>query len=101
MEILRIFAVDSLSNKIIDILNLTRLKNMDKVILYLKIWDIMNQYCWNYGPPKLLLRFTEPSTCNLNKRKTKMAVMFKIDNSESYSKTQTLVKIWSSLAFWT
>ena len=88
MEILWFFAVAFLNNKIIDILNLTQQKNRDKVVLYLIVSDILNHYCWNYRPSKLLFSFMESYICNINKRKTKMALVLKTHNSESYNKTE-------------
>ena len=69
---------------------------MNKVILYLKVWGILNHYFWNYGPSKLLFCFIESYIGKNHKTQMKQVEMLEIHISKSYNKTQTLVKIWSS-----
>ena len=44
---------------------------MGKGLLRLKKWGIGVNYCWNYGPSKLLLHFTEYRLDQLNSKHTK------------------------------
>ena len=63
--------------KTADIFNFLSVKYFGKGLLFLKIWLIRINYCWNYGPSNLLFRFFRYRLGHLNNRQTKM-----IENSE-------------------
>ena len=44
------------------------------ILSYLKKWGIGVNYCWNYGPSKLLLHFIEYRLDQLNNKNTKTIV---------------------------
>ena len=54
------FFVASFSNvKVADIWNFYWMKYLGKGLLHLTKWGVGVNYCWNYGPSKLLLHFDE------------------------------------------
>ena len=69
---------------------------MGKGLSYLKNWVIWVNYCWNYGPPKLLLKFIEYRLDQLNNKHTKIAVNSAIQYFEGCSQNKCLLKVW----FW-
>ena len=70
---------------------------MGKGLLYLKKWGIGVNYCWNYGPSKLLLHFIEYRLDQLNSKHTKIAVNSAIQYFEGCSQKKCLLKVWSLL----
>ena len=70
---------------------------MGKGLSYLKNWDIWINYCWNYGPSKLLLQFIEYRLDQLNNKHTKIAVNSAIQYFEGCSQNKCLLKVWSFL----
>ena len=70
---------------------------MGKGLSYLKKWGIGVNYCWNYGPSKLLLHFIEYRLDQLNSKYTKIAENSGIQYFESCSQKKCLLKVWSFL----
>ena len=70
---------------------------MGKGLSYLKNWGIGINYCWNYGPSKLLLHYIKYRLDQLNKKHTKIAVNSAIQYFESCSQKKFLLKVWSFL----
>ena len=68
---------------------------MGKDLSYLKNWGIGVNYCWNYGPSKLLLHFIEYRLDQLNNKHTKIAVNLTIQFFESHYQKKCQVKVWS------
>ena len=73
MENLCFFGGSFFKITIADILKFQWIKYLGKGLSYLKNGDIVN-YCWNYGPSKLLLYFIEYRLDQLNNKDTKTAV---------------------------
>ena len=65
--------------------------------IYLKKWDIGVNYCWNYGPSKLLLHFIEYRLGQLNSKHTTIAVNSAVQYFEGCSQKKCLLKVWSFL----
>ena len=59
--------------KMSDIFNFPSIKYLDKGLLFLNIWHIRVNYCYNYGPSNLLFRFSCYRLGHLNNRQTKIA----------------------------
>ena len=59
--------------KTADIFNFLSVKYFGKGLLFLKIWLIRVNYCWNYGPSNFLFRFFRYRLGHLNNRQTKIA----------------------------
>ena len=70
---------------------------MGKGLSYLKISGIWVNYCWNYGPSKLLLQFIEYRVDQLNNKQTKIAVNSAIQYFEGCSQNKCLLKVQSFL----
>ena len=70
---------------------------MGKGLSYLKKWGIGVNYCWNYGPSKLLLHFIEYRLDQLNSKHTKIAVNSAIQYFEGCSQKKCLLKVWRFL----
>ena len=70
---------------------------MGKGLSYLKKWGIGVNYCWNYGPSKLLLHFIEYRLDQLNSKHTKIAVNSTIHYFEGCSEKKCQLKVWSFL----
>ena len=70
---------------------------MGKGLSYLKNWGIWVNYCWNYGPSKLLLHFIEYRLDQLNNKHTKTAVSSTIQYFEDCSQKKCLLKVWRFL----
>ena len=64
---------------IADIWNFWLITYLGKGLSYLKNWGVGVNYCWNYGPSKLLLHFIEYRIDQLNSEHTKTAS--KLDNT--------------------
>ena len=64
--------------KIAAILNFKWIKYLGKGLSFLRNGGIGVNYSWNYGPLKLLLRFTEYRLDQLNNKHMKTAVNLKI-----------------------
>ena len=54
-------------------------------------------YCWKYGPSKLLLQFIEYHLDWINNQHTKIAVNLIMQFFESYYQMKCLVKVWRFL----
>ena len=80
--------------KIADIWNFNWIKYLGKGLSYLKNWDIEVNYCWNYGPSKLLLHFIKYRLDQLNIKHTKTSVNSTIQDFEDYSQKKCLLKVW-------
>ena len=83
--------------KIADIWKYQWNKNLGKVLSYLKKWGVVVNYCWNYGPSKLLLHFIEYRLDQLNSKHTKIAVNSAIQYFEGCSWKKCLLKVWRFL----
>ena len=59
-------------------------------------WGIWVNYCWNYGPSKLLLQFIEYRLDQLNNKHAKI-VNSAIQYFEGCSEKKCLLKVWSLL----
>ena len=70
---------------------------MGKGLLYWKKWGIGVNYCWNYGPSKLLLHFIGYRLDQLISKHTKVAVNSSIQYFEGCSQKKCLLKAWSFL----
>ena len=75
-------------------------KYFDKRLPFLKIWHTWVNYCWNYGPSKLLFYFIYHSLWGLNKRQRKTSTNSLIYSLESYYWKKCLVKVLSFLTYW-
>ena len=73
MKILSFLALFSSKIKTADIFNFLSGKYFCKGLLFLKIWHIRVNYCWNYGPSNLLFRFFRYRLGHLDNRQTKIA----------------------------
>ena len=70
---------------------------MDKCLSHSKNGGIGVIYCWNYGPPKLLLHFIEYCLEQLNNKHKKIAMDSTIHFFESHYQKKYLVKVfWST-----
>ena len=67
---------------------------LGKVLSYSKNWGIGVNYCWSYGPPKLLLHFIEYRLDQLNKKHTKITVNSTMQYFEGSSQKKCLLKVW-------
>ena len=67
---------------------------MGKVLSYLKNWSIGVNYCWIYGPSKLLVNFIEYRLDQLNKKHTKIAGNSTMQYFEGSSQNKCLLKVW-------
>ena len=72
---------------------------MGKGLTYLRNWGIGVNYCWNYGPSKLLLHFIEYRLDQLNSKHTKTSVSSTIPYFEDHSQKKCLLKVWSFLVY--
>ena len=63
--------------------------------IILKNWGIWVNYCWNYGPSKLLLQFIEYRLDQLNNKHTKIEVNSAIQYFEGCSQNKCLLNVWS------
>ena len=63
----------------------------------LRKWGIGINYCWNYGPSKLLLHFIEYRLDQLNSKHAKIAVNSGIQYFEGCSRKKCQLKVWSFL----
>ena len=70
---------------------------MGKDLSYLQKWGVGVNYCWNYGPSKLLLHLVEYRVNQLNSKHTKIAVNSAIQYFEGYCQKKCLLKVWSFL----
>ena len=71
---------------------------MGKSLPYLKNGGIGVDYCWNYGPSKLLLHFIEYCLDQLENKHTKTAVNSTMQFFESHYQRKYMVKVWRFLA---
>ena len=83
--------------KIADILNFQWIKYLGKGLSYLKNWGIGVNYCWNYGPLKLLFHFIEYRLDQLNSTHKNIAVNSAIQYFEGCSQKKCLLKVWRFL----
>ena len=67
---------------------------MGKGLSYLKNWGIGVNYCWNFGPSKLLLHFIEDRPDQLNSKHTKIPINSTIQYFEGCCQKKCLLKIW-------
>ena len=74
MTDLCIFGDSFFKIKIADILNFQWIKYLGKGLSHFKNWGIGINYCWNYGPSKLLLHFIKYCLDQLNNKHKKIAV---------------------------
>ena len=74
MTNLCIFGDSFFKIRIADILNFQWIKYLGKGLSYFKNWEIGINYCWNYGPSKLLLHFIKYCLDQLNNKHKKIAV---------------------------
>ena len=84
---------------IADIWNFWWIKYLGKGLSYLKKWGVEVNYCWNYGPSKLLLHFIEYRLDQLNSKHTKTAENSTIQHFEGCSRKKCLLKVcyfWST-----
>ena len=58
LKILAFLAFFILKTKRADIFNFSSVKCFGKLLLFLKIWHIWVNHCWNSGPSNLQFRFT-------------------------------------------
>ena len=65
---------------------------MGKGLSYLKKWGVGVNYCWSYGPLKLLLHFIEYRLDQLNSKHTKIAVNSAIRYFEGCSQKKMSAK---------
>ena len=79
--------------KIADILNFYWIKYLGKGLSFLRNGGIGVNYCWNYGPLKLLLHFIEYRLDQLNKKHTKIAVNLTMQYFEGSSQKKCLLKV--------
>ena len=70
---------------------------MGKGLSYWKKWGVVVNYCWNYGPSKLLLHFIEYRLDQLNIKYTKTVVNSTIQYFEGCSRKKCLLKVWCFL----
>ena len=73
MKILSFLAPFISKIKTSDIFNFLSVKYFGKGLLFLKIWHIKVNYCWNYGPSNMLFRFFRYHLGHLDNRQTKIA----------------------------
>ena len=83
--------------EIADIWKFQWIKYLGKGLSYWKKWRVVVNYCWNYGPSKLLLHFIEYRLDQLNSKHTKIAVNSAIQYFEGCSQKKCLLKVWSFL----
>ena len=62
--------------KTADNFNFRSVRYFNKSLLFLKIWHIRVNYCWNYGPSNLLFRFFRCRLGHLNNRQIKIQHVF-------------------------
>ena len=90
MKILSFLVLFISKMKTADIFNFLSVKYFGKGLLFLKIWLIRVNYCWNYGPSNLLFRFFRFRLGHLNNRQTKIG-----ENSTIYFlKANTKTSVW-------
>ena len=82
---------------IADIWNFWWIKYLGKGLSYWKNWGVVVNYCWNYGPSKLLLYFIENRLDQLNIKHTKTVVNSTIQYFEGCSRKKCLLKVWCFL----
>ena len=71
--------------------------NICAKVYYIKKWGIAVNYCWNYGPSKLLLHFTEYRLDQLNSKHTKIAANSTMQYFEGCCQKKYLLKVfWST-----
>ena len=70
---------------------------MGKGLSYLKNWGIGVNYCWNFGPSKLLLHFIEYHLDQLKSKHTKIAINSATQYFEGCFQKKCLLKVWSFL----
>ena len=84
------FFISKKKKKTADIFNFVSVKYFGKSLLFVKLWQIRVNYCWNYGPLNLLFRFFRFRLGHLNNRQTK-----KGENSTiSFLKANTKTSVW-------
>ena len=71
---------------------------MGKSLSYLRNWGIEFNYCWNYGPSKLLLLFIEYPLDQLNSKHTKITVSSTIQYFEGHFLKKCLPKKYEGFA---
>ena len=64
-----------------------------KGLSYLKNWGIGLNYCWNYGPSKLLLYFIEYRLDQFNNKHTKIALNSTVQYFDGRSQKKFLLKV--------
>ena len=67
------------------------------VLSFWKNWGIGINYCWNYGPLKLLLHSIEYCLTQLNNTHTKLAVKSTIQYFRGRSQKKCLLKVFEKL----
>ena len=73
-----------------DIFNFLSVRYFGKGLLFLKLWLVRVNYCWNYGPLNLLFYFFRFRLGHLNNRQTKIG-----ENSTIYFlKANTKAIVW-------
>ena len=95
MKIFCFFGGSFFKIKIAGIFNFSWIKCLGKGLSYSKNWGTWVNYCWNYGPSKLLLHFIEYHLDQLNKRHTKIAVNSTMQYFEGNSQKKCLLKVWN------
>ena len=75
-------------------------KYLGKGLSYLKNGGIGVNYCWNFGPSKLLLHFIEYRLDQLNNKHTKTVVIATIKFFENRSQKKYLKKFFFFEVFW-
>ena len=79
--------------KTVDFFNFLSVRYFSKGLLFLKTWHIRANYCWNYGPSNLLLRFFRCHLSHVNNRQTKIAEKLTIHFFESQHQNKCVVKV--------
>ena len=93
MKILCFFWRFLFQKNIADIWNFWWIKYLGKDLLYLKKWGVGVNYCWNYGPLKLLLHFIEYRLAQLNSKNTKIVVNSTTQYFVDSSRKKCLLKV--------
>ena len=73
LKILSFLALFISKIKTADIFNFLSVKYFGKGLLFLKIWHLRVNYCWNRRPPNFLFRFFRYCLGHLNNRQTKIS----------------------------
>ena len=81
----------------LEVLKFWWIKYLGKALSYLKKWGVRVNYCWNYGPSKLLFHFIEYRLDQLISKHTKIAVNSTIQYFEGCSRKKYLLKVWKFL----